>query len=260
MKDKIRARGLLDDWKPGLESQQPIHNSRTTTEGTEKNNLPVFIWKNSTRSAEAQKVISKAFAFRGIELEEIPPNMRLNEHRGKRSIVCAMQHPLETKAAEEPEAVHMTLLNKEGQKVRTQYHGPKKGLAVLLYNEENRLVIGEGLETTLSAIQATGTAAWSAEMRAIWRAWRSCPNGSGKIFILVDSDTTRLHRTTGGIDGSGEHGSRQTTGASVFLVTPDDSCFTDQPLKKDFNDLSRRSKYRSGFTELSRYQANWLKN
>ncbi|WLE99061.1 MAG: DUF3987 domain-containing protein [Candidatus Electrothrix communis] len=238
VKDEIRARGLLDDWKPGLESQQPIHNSRTTTEETGKKNLPAFIWKNSTRSAEAQEVISKAFAFRGIELEKIPPNMRLNEYKGQRSIVCAMQHPLETKAAEEPEAVHMTLLNKEGHKVRTQYHGPKKGLAVLLYNDNDRLVIGEGLETTLSAIQATGYSGMVCGDAGNLAAVTRINDRFSKVYILVDSDTKEKNCTgqRAALEAA-ENMAEANNKTPVFLVTPDDSCFTEQPLKKDFNDL-----------------------
>ncbi|CAK8715796.1 hypothetical protein KKHLCK_04910 [Candidatus Electrothrix laxa] len=248
VKDEIRERGLLPEWEPGNGQRKPRNGSKTSAGGG-KNNLPAFIWSKSKPDQEAAKVISKAFAFRGIKLEEIPPNMRLNEYQGQRSIVCAMQHPLETKAAEEPEAVHMTLLNKEGHKVRTQYHGPKKGLAVLLYNEENRLIIGEGLETTLSATQAMGYSGIVCGDAGNMAAVNRINDRFSKVYILVDSDTKEKNCTgqRAALEAA-ENMAEANNKTPVFLVTPDDSCFTDHPLKKDFNDLPAEA-IKERFTE-----------
>ena len=235
VKDELRASGYLPEWEPGNGQRKPLNGSRTTAGGGKKDNLPAFIWSKSKQDQEAAEVIRKAFTFRGIDLEEIPPNMRLNEYEGKRSIVCAMQHPLETEAAEAPEAVHMTHLNEEGYKAGTQYHGPKKGRAVLLYNDENRLVIGEGLETTLSATQATGYSGMVCGDAGNMASMTKLPERFREIFILVDSDTTFTGQRAA-LEAA-ENIAEANSGASVFLVTPDDSCFTGQPLKRDFNNL-----------------------
>ncbi len=238
VKDEIRARGLMPKWEPASKQQRPHNGSKTSAEERKKNLVP-YIWKQSRKDTEAQEVIKAAFAFRGIDLEEIHPNMRLNEYKGKRSIVCAMQYPLETKDAEEPLALHMTLLNTKGEKTGTRYQGEKKGLAVLLYNDDDRLIIGEGLETTLSAIQATKYSGMVCGDAGNLAAVTRITDRFSKVYILVDSDTKEKNCTgqRAALEAA-ENIAQANKGASVFLVTSDDSCFTGQPIKKDFNDLS----------------------
>ena len=131
------------------------------------------------RYAASAQSAARSLIFRGIctirRREQIPPNIRLNSYKGKLSIACVMQSPLDENPPAKPQCVHLTLLDEEGKKKKrsetspsTKYHGPKTGLVVMLPGKDpSSLVIGEGLETTLSA---WASAAWSAETLATWRA------------------------------------------------------------------------------------------
>ncbi|WP_417908888.1 DUF3987 domain-containing protein [Candidatus Electronema sp. PJ] len=238
VKDELRAKGLLPEREPANGQRRPLNGTASPAGGKDKdsNNLPAHIWSKSRRDADALEIIRKAFALRGIELEEIPLNMRLNEHKGQLSIVCAMRHPFAAEAAEAPEAVHLTLLDAEGRKCETRYQGAKKGLAVLLYNDSGSLVIGEGLETTLSAMLAMGYSGMVCGDAGNLAEMGNMHGKFSQVFVLVDSDTTftgqrAALRAAERVRNSNKY-------MSVFLVVPDDSCFTDKPVEKDFNDLS----------------------
>lgn len=106
-------------------------------------------------------------------------------------------------------------------------------------NDSSRLVIGEGLETTFSARQAMGYSGMVCGDAGNLAAVNRINDRFRKVYILVDSDTKEKNCTgqRAALEAA-ENIAQANNRASVFLVTPDDSCFTDQPLKKDFNDLS----------------------
>ena len=56
-----------------------------------------------------------------------------------------------------------------------------------------------------------------------------------QIFILVDSDAS--HAGQNAALKVAENISKANPQAAVWLVAPDDSCFTDSPKELDFNDL-----------------------
>ena len=220
VKDELRARGLLPEREPANGQRRPL-NGTARPAGGKGSGLPAHIWSKSRHDQEAAEIIRKAFALRGIELEEIPLNMRLNEYKGQLSIVCAMRHPFAAEAAEAPAAVHLTLLDAEGRKCETRYQGAKKGLAVLLYNDSRSLVIGEGLETTLSAMQAMGYSGMVCGDAGNLAEMGNMHGRFNQIFVLVDSDTTftgqrAALRAAERIRNSNQY-------MSVFLVVPDAS-------------------------------------
>ncbi|MCI5126835.1 MAG: DUF3987 domain-containing protein, partial [Candidatus Electrothrix sp. AR5] len=96
--------------------------------------------------------------------------------------------------------------------------------------------IGEGVETTLSAALAMGYSGMVCGDAGNMAGMAKLPDRFREIFILVDSDPG--HAGQKAALKAGKDITQANNGASVFLVTPDDSCFTDQPVKKDFNDLS----------------------
>ena len=130
VKDELRARGLLPEWRPP--------RSAVSAGAKDNKNWAASIWNKSRHDQTAAKTIQKAFAFRSIQLEPIPPNIRLNSYKGQISIACAMQSPLDENPPAKPQCVHLTLLDNEGKKKKrsnevpsTKYHGPKTGLAVI---------------------------------------------------------------------------------------------------------------------------------
>jgi hypothetical protein len=238
VKDKLRARGLLPEWKPPR-STGSVRNNRN-------NSLPAHIWETSRHDQTAAETIQKAFAFRSIELEPIPPNIRLNNHKGQLSIACAMQSPLDENPPAKPQCVHLTLLDEEGKKKKrsetspsTKYQGPKTGLVVLLPGKDSSsLVIGEGLETTLSAMQAMGFSGMVCGDAGNMAGMTKMQEQFQEIFILVDSDTS--HAGQNAALKAAESIGKANPQAAVWLVAPDDSCFTDSPVELDFNDLLKQ--------------------
>jgi putative DNA primase/helicase len=239
VKDALRARGLLPEWKPVNHQRRPLNSSV-------KQDLPAYIWKTSSHDQTATETIKKAFAFRSIQLEQIPPNIRLNNHEGKFSIACAMQSPLDENPPAKPQCVHLTLLDEEGKKKKrsetspsTKYHGPKTGLVVLLPGKDSSsLVIGEGLETTLSAMQAMGFSGIVCGDAGNMAGMTKMREQFQEIFILVDSDTS--HAGQNAALKAAESIGKANPQAAVWLVAPDDSCFTDAPVELDFNDLLKQ--------------------
>jgi len=237
VKDELRNRGLLPEWKPPR-STGSVRNNRN-------NSLPAHIWETSRHDQTAAETIQKAFAFRSIELEPIPPNIRLNNHKGQLSIACAMQSPLDENPPAKPQCVHLTLLDEEGKKKKrsetspsTKYQGPKTGLVVLLPGKDNsRLVIGEGLETTLSARQAMGFSGMVCGDAGNMAGMTKMQAQFQEIFILVDSDANHAGQNAA-LKAAESIG--KANKAAVWLVTPDDSCFTDSPETLDFNDLLKQ--------------------
>jgi putative DNA primase/helicase len=199
-----------------------------------KENLASYIWKNSSHDQTAAETIQKAFAFRSIQLELIPPNIRLNSYKGQLSIACAMQPPLDDTPPAKPQCVHLTLLD-NGRKCGTRYQGPKTGRVGMLPGKDNRsLVIGEGLETTLSAVQATGYSGMFCGDAGNMAGLSKMREQFQEIFILVDSDDNHAGQKAA-LKAAESIG--KANKATVWLIAPDDSCFTDAPKKLDFNDL-----------------------
>jgi len=232
VKDALRARGLLPEWKP------PRSTGSARAKG--KDNLPAYIWGQSKNDAEAVATIRKAFTFRSIQLEPIPPNIRLNSYKkGQLSIACAMQSPLDENPPAKPQCVHLTLLDDAGRKRGTKYQGSKTGLVVLLPGKDSSsLVIGEGLETTLSAMQAMGFSGMVCGDAGNMAGMTKMQEQFQKIFILVDSDTS--HAGQNAALKAAESIGKANPQAAVWLVAPDDSCFTDAPVELDFNDLLKQ--------------------
>jgi phage/plasmid primase-like uncharacterized protein len=97
---------------------------------------------------------------------------------------------------DEPQAVHRTALTPDGQKIHRKMLGPKAGAVIELWPRTavtDRLVVGEGIETTLSAalhIKHRGSPlqpAWSCVDAGNLAALPVLP-GVQQLVILVDHD------------------------------------------------------------------------
>ena len=65
--------------------------------------------------------------------------------------------------------------------------GPTRGTAIRLSPRRDELVIGEGIETTLSVVQATGRAAWAAGSTSVMKTM-VLPTEVKSVIILADGD------------------------------------------------------------------------
>ena len=105
----------------------------------------------------------------------------------------------------EPQAVHRTALTLDGRKVDRKMQGPKLGAAVKLWPQScarDRLVIGEGIETVLSAalhIKHRGERldpAWAAIDAGNLKAFPVL-RGVKQLIILVRQRRARRARSAG---------------------------------------------------------------
>jgi len=165
---------------------------------------------------------------RGITLDDVPSALRWGEHKNKQMIVAAVTSPSDTDVV----AVHRTYLDSRLQRKERKMLGRHKGRGVWLANPAKCMLIGEGIETTLAVMAATGlpgVAALSASgMKAIL-----LPEEVREVVILVDEDENRAGQEAaiafaGRLEGEG---------IEVQLVTPTENTFSDNPGKIDFNDL-----------------------
>ena len=100
---------------------------------------------------------------------------------------------LVTRGADDvPLAIHRTYLANDGA-AKAPVHpakmilGPCRGGAVRLAQPDALLMVGEGIETCLSAMQATGNPAWAALSTSGLRAL-DLPGGVRDVIVLADGD------------------------------------------------------------------------
>jgi phage/plasmid primase-like uncharacterized protein len=146
-------------------------------------------------------------------------------------------------ATDDPQAVQRTALTADGKKIGRMMLGPKTGAAVKLWPHScvtNRLVLGEGTESVLSAalhIHHRGAAlapAWAAIDAGNVRAFPVLP-GVQELTILVDHDVPDERGRQEGQKAARDCSSRWTAaGRQVSRLTP------NKP-GDDFNDILTRS-------------------
>jgi putative DNA primase/helicase len=90
-----------------------------------------------------------------------------------------------------PIAIHRTFLTRDGRKApvapQKMMLGRCRGGAVRLAGPHDLLMIGEGIETCLAAMQVTGQPAWAALSTSGLRAL-DLPRDVGEVILLADGD------------------------------------------------------------------------
>ncbi len=125
-----------------------------------------------------------------------------------------------------PMAIHRTYLDQAGGKAQVEPNkmmlGPTAGGIVRLGAGDNGLLIGEGIETTLSGMQATGRPGWASLSTSGMKAL-VLPDRVREVTVLADGDPP-------GIKAAHEAASRWTKcGVRVHIAKAPDG--------RDFNDL-----------------------
>ena len=190
----LKARGLWDG-KAHSSLRKSHHRKvsppRPDPDQTERSAVALSIWQ-STIPADGTPV-EAYLASRGLTCS-LPPSLRF--HRG-------LKHPsggiwpcmvaLVTRGADDtPLAIHRTFLAREDHgkaalEPAKMMLGPCRGGAVRLREPGEVLMIGEGIETCLAAMQATGHPAWAALSTSGLRAL-DLPGGFRDVIVLADGD------------------------------------------------------------------------
>jgi putative DNA primase/helicase len=190
----LRGRGLWGERSPRSSSgtarrkpveREPDGDDAKRTEGA------LAIWQSATPAPGTP--VATYLASRGIHL---PPPNALHFHPG-------LKHPsgafwpgmvaLVTSGIDgTPIAIHRTFLARDGggkapvdpQKMML---GPTRGGAVRLADPGEVLMVGEGIETCLAAMQASGHPAWAALSTSGLRAL-DLPKDVRDVIVLADGD------------------------------------------------------------------------
>jgi putative DNA primase/helicase len=191
--DALRAQGL---W-PGDVVPFPPRKPAVQEEAG-KTEYAVKIWKETVPAKDT--LVQKYLRFaRGIELK-IPDVLRFHPalmHTPTKTLRPAMV-ALVTNARGEPMAIHRTYLSTDGasqacvDRVKMML-GPCKGGSIKLFAPGDVLAIGEGIETSLSYSQLTGSPVWAAGS-ATFLEHVAIPAGVEEAIAIADGDPRGLEK------------------------------------------------------------------
>jgi putative DNA primase/helicase len=184
----LRSRGLWNS--NGPRSRSNVQH-KPDQDDARRSEAALAIWQ-SAQPAQGTPV-ETYLASRGIDL---PPSDALRFHAGLKhpsgGIWPAMVALVTSGADRRPLAIHRTFLAHDGggkapvdpQKMML---GPCRGGAVRLAPPGDLLMVGEGIESSLAAMQATGHPAWAALSTSGLRTL-DLPEDVRDVIVLADGD------------------------------------------------------------------------
>ncbi len=190
----LRARGLWGERGPRSTPWTPRHtliDPAPDRDDARRTAMALAIWQSSTSASGT--LMAAYLASRGILL---PPSDALRFHSGLKhpsgSFWPAMVALVTTGIDGEPVAVHRTFLARDGSgkapvDPRKMMLGPCRCGVVRLANPADVLMVGEGIETCLAAMQATGQPAWAALSTSGLRSL-DLPHDVCNVIVLADGD------------------------------------------------------------------------
>jgi hypothetical protein len=183
----------------------PDHGRRSLFQATRRMAVKREQDQDDARRSEAALVIwQSAKPARGTPVEtylasrgiDLPPPDSLRFHAGLRhpsgGIWTAIVALVRKGADGTPLAIHRTFLTADGSgkapiEPQKMMLGPCRGGAVRLADPRDVLMIGEGIETCLTAMQATGHPAWAALSTSGMRGLE-LPQDARDVIVLADGD------------------------------------------------------------------------
>ncbi len=191
----LRSRGVWHaaGWHEG---ESPRHSGRETPavpdpDAVRRTSTALAVWQAS-RPARGTAV-ETYLRSRGLHIAP-PPVIRF--HAGLKhpsgSIWPAMVSLVTRGVDDGPIAIHRTFLARDGQgkapvEPAKMMLGPCRGGAVRLAEPSNVLLVGEGIETCLAAMQATSHAAWAALSTSGLRTL-DLPRDIRDVIVIADGD------------------------------------------------------------------------
>lgn len=273
IKDRFRIDGLLPQWTPSSSSKQrKMDNQQTTStassvgsqlhpgnQGNHGQSQPgppaqaeqppekeFYIWKRSSK--DGLDHAAKYFASRGITME-LPVCFRWNSYLDKETkeqthvIVAAASKPDDEKVyAVQRLFIDIEANKKTGAKMLGDVTG--RGVWFNRKGDVSTVLVGEGIETVLSCMQTTGMNGVAALSTSGVRNL-IFPEATDTIYLLVDSDPVRDKEQASMPGQKAAYAAAHQfiasrDGRQAFIVSPDDTCFSEAPDKLDFNDLLKQ--------------------
>jgi hypothetical protein len=182
----LRSRGLWGDVKstPSAIAQEPHDDP-------ERSETALRIWGETASAAGTP--VETYLVSRGLRL---PPPLTLRFHPGlahpSGTVWPAMVALVTSGSDDEPMAIHRTFLAPDGGgkapvTPSKMMLGPCRGGAVRLTALGDVLMVGEGIETCLTALQAKGLSAWAALSTSGLRTL-DLPHDARDVMVLADGD------------------------------------------------------------------------
>ena len=172
-------------------SRRKVLESKANQQHEERSTAALAIWQSTALAVGTP--VETYLSTRGLNLS-LPPSLRF--HRG-------LKHPsggfwpcmvaLVTRGADNaPLAIHRTFLARDGGgkapiDPAKMMLGPCRGGAVRLSQPGDMLMVGEGIETCLAAMQVTGNPTWAALSTSGLRALE-LPGDVREVIVLADGD------------------------------------------------------------------------
>ena len=190
----LRSQGLWEGSSRQLARPQP--RAGTTREPScdddaKRGEVAASIWRSTIRSDRT--LIETYLASRGLHVRP-PATVRFHPRlRHQSGGAWPVMVALVTRGTDDaPLGIHRTYLARDGSSKahvspQKMMLGPCRGGAVRLANACDVLMVGEGIETCLAAMQATGIPAWAALSTAGLRAL-DLPSEVREVIILADGD------------------------------------------------------------------------
>jgi DNA primase len=191
----LRERGL---WKVGTRLGLPHRSRRQHIDAREPNAsdkrrtaTALSIWQSTVHAQNTP--VQSYLAARGLTLSP-PPTLRFHrglKHRSNGIWPCMIA--LVARGRDDtPVAIHRTFLSRDGVgkapvDPEKMMLGPCRGGAVRLAEPGELLMVGEGIETCLAAMQATGYPAWAALSTSGLRTL-DLPSTVREVIVLADGD------------------------------------------------------------------------
>jgi putative DNA primase/helicase len=185
----IRRRGL---WHHGTDTNEPNPVQMPASELSRAGIRARELWIQA--AAAKGTLVDIYLRSRGI-VAPIPPTLRflsLVRHSPSNQLLPAMIAAVTVWPERRPCAVHRTFLARDGNgkaavDTPRMTLGPCRRGAVRLAEATDKLMVGEGIETVLAAMQATGRPAWAALSTGGLRALDLPPHVK-EVIILADAD------------------------------------------------------------------------
>jgi putative DNA primase/helicase len=190
----LRGRGLWVENGPRSLSRVVRHTHverKPDQDDARRSEIALTIWQ-SAKPAPGTPV-ETYLASRGIDL---PPPDALRFHAGLKhpsgGIWPAMVALVTSGAEGRPLAIHRTFLARDGSgkapvDPQKMMLGPCRGGVVRLADPGDVLMVGEGIETSIAAMQATGNPAWAALSTSGLRGL-GLPEDVRDVIVLADGD------------------------------------------------------------------------
>jgi putative DNA primase/helicase len=189
----LRSRGLWPEKGPRQRRRSALHAiaSKPARDDTKRTEAGLAMW-NASISGDGS-LVEKYLATRGLHLP-LPPMLRFHAALKHRSggIWPAMVALVTRGVDDAPLGIHRTFLARDGSgkapvEPQKMMLGPCRGGAVRLAPAGDVLMVGEGIETSLAAMQARGLPAWAALSTSGMLAL-DLPPDVREVIVLADGD------------------------------------------------------------------------